>query len=254
MDQDIASTFYKDDALTRTEYDVLGASTMKLNAFKNSQTKRFIGEGFNRRLLMMQSSHIRIREKTRPPHKKLLDHHLATELGTHVNGYYINLRGSLDNLAWALIFELALKSPADENNPKTRRYCDLLGRDFLSDLKQKDANLAGVVEGRLGWGINLKEFRDPAAHRIPLYIPPGVMAGQDLDKFKRLDDLASKSEEERGGRSRYEILMEARSLARFEPVLVASTAAGLRQYSLPGQLAQDHKTFLEIAGAIVSSL
>ena len=202
----------------------------------------------------MQSSRIRIREETRPPRKKALDHYVATELGTHVNAYYLNLRGALDNMAWALIYELSLKSPVNEDSGKIRQYCDLFGKEFLGDLKKARADLADLLGDKLDWSRNLKQFRDPAAHRIPLYIPPGVLREEEVEEFRRIDELAAKDKEERGGRSRYEVLLEARSLARFEPILVASTASGLRVYSLPGQLAQDHINFLEVAGAVVRGL
>lgn len=254
MTQDFVSRFYEDDDLTQTEFDVLEDSTIKLPALRDAQAKRHMGEGFNRRLLMVQSSRIRIREKTRPPRTESLSHYLATELCTHVNSYYVNLRGALDNMAWALIYEAVLKSPVNEDSRKTRQYCDLFGREFLGDLGRTKVDLATLIEGKREWGRNLKEFRDPAAHRIPLYIPPGVMREDDLKEFRRLNDLAAKSEAEREGRSRYEVLLEAQSLAQFEPILIASTVAGLRIYSLPGQLAYDHTTFLEVAVAVVQSL
>lgn len=140
MTQEFISSFYEDDDIAEVESEVLGDSTIKLAALKDPQTKRHMGEGFNRRLLMMKSGRILIREKTRPPRKKALSPYLATELCVHVNAYYVNLRGALDNMAWALIYEAALKSPVNEDDWKTRQYCDLFRREFLNDLKLKKAS------------------------------------------------------------------------------------------------------------------
>ena len=56
----------------------------------------------------MQCSRVFLRDHTKREPDNLPDPYLIEQLNVHVNSYYINLRGCLDNLAWALNYQHAL--------------------------------------------------------------------------------------------------------------------------------------------------
>lgn len=126
-----ANEFYNDDdELTLAEHELLYQSVINHNAL-NKEAYRHIWEGFSRRLNMLQCSRLFLREHTNreptdPPSPYLID-----EMNVHLNSYYINLRGCMDNLAWALNYRFALVA-GTETDSSTRRKIDLFGKDFPS--------------------------------------------------------------------------------------------------------------------------
>jgi hypothetical protein len=102
------------------------------------------------------------------------------EAARDLNVIYINIRGALDNFAWVLVDLFG-----DE---KTRRLrpiqISLFGEKFL-----KDRNLVKVAEfvRRFSdWNSELKGRRDPAAHQIPLSVPPALIDEETRPEFERV--------------------------------------------------------------------
>jgi hypothetical protein len=247
--------FYDDDEIMHRERKILEDVYFKPKSLNNPQAIRHLKEGFIRRLYMMRASRILFREKARPDRKKTLSAHLATELAIHINAYYLNLCGSLDNMAWVMAYEWAMLPDIDEGNSASRQYCSLFGKNFRRDLRQRQSNLADLLDKHFEWNRELRRFRDPAAHRIPLFVAPGVIRDREtLEKFYEIGKEAEKSEEERGGRALSEIFEEQRGVAGYEPIITTSSMNGLEEHSIPEQVGSDHQTFLKIARAVIDAL
>jgi hypothetical protein len=183
---------------------------------------------------------------------KPLSADVATEAALHLNGYYLNLRGALDNLAWVLQIELRLLPGIDGTSSRGRTSIQLFGQKFINKLESAAPGLASRVSPMKEWGLDLAKLRDPAAHRIPLYVPSGFMTSQDqVDEFRRLDALSGAPKEELGGRRRIEIMLEAQQLASFEPLFCVTSSEGLNVYSIPRQLLYDHKNYLKLTANVL---
>jgi hypothetical protein len=245
--------FYEDDEFLELESGILEQTSFKASSLTHSQAARHLKEGFIRRHLMMQSSRIFMRENTQPSRTSPLSSYLSVELGVHVNAYYLNLCGALDNLAWLLTYELAL-NPRISEEDRSRNYCNLFGERFLNDLRTVKPSLTDTLQAELEWNKDIRMFRDPAAHRIPLYAAPGVLNEADIDEYRKIESMASKSEEERDGEARSSILQRARELAKYYPVMMSSSSSELQVHSIPDQIAKDHRTFLRVAEAVIKSL
>jgi hypothetical protein len=142
-----------------------------------------------------------------------------------------------------------------EVDQRGRQKCNLFGGDFLKALKQKYLQLSFVLENHSNWSKELAELRDPAAHRIPLYVPSSVIASQEqIDKFRRIEAQADVNPSGRGDRPISEIYCEARAVADFAPVMIMSTPQGFEMRSIDEQLQRDHDTYLKIAEAVVEAL
>lgn len=177
----------------------------------------------------------------------------ATEAALHLNGYYLNLRGALDNLAWILQFELQL-FPGTTENAGHRMKIHLFGDDFIRAVEACSINHAAHLSAMKVWGQDLAALRDPAAHRIPLYVPPGVITSQDqVDEFRRLDRLSGAPESELGGRRRIEVMIEAQQVSSFAPVFSVTSATGIEVYNLPKQLLSDHRRYLCVARKVLEN-
>jgi hypothetical protein len=247
--------FYEDDEIMHRESEILEAAYFKSQALKNPQAIRYLKEGLTRRLYMMRASRILFREKARPDRKKTLPTYLVTELAIHINAYYLNLCGSLDNMAWIMAYEWAMLPGIDEGNSASRQYCNLFGKNFRRDLRQIRNGLADLLDEYFEWNRELRNFRGPAAHRIPLYVAPGVMRDREtLERFYEIGKEAEKSEEARSGRSLSEIFEEQRGVAGYEPIITTASVNGLEEHSIPEQVGMDHQMFLKIAGAIMNAL
>lgn len=98
-----------------------------------------------------------------------------------LNSIYINIRGALDNIAWAFVSELGGAKVLG------------LGETQVSLFSQRMLKLKRLAELREAlqsfdrWNRDFKRFRDPAAHRIPLSAVPTILGPADLVDFKRVD-------------------------------------------------------------------
>lgn len=178
---------------------------------------------------------------------------VATEAALHLNGYYLNLRGALDNFAWILQFELQL-FPGTTENVGSRMKIHLFGDDFIRAVEACSVSHAAHLSAMKAWGRDLAELRDPAAHRIPLYVPPGVITTQEqVDEFRRLDQLSGAPESELGGRRRIDIMTEAQQVSSFAPVFCVTSATGIEVYNIPKQLLSDHRRYLHLARKLLEN-
>lgn len=173
----------------------------------------------------------------------------------HLNAYYLNLRGALDNLAWVLQYEWQILAGVTEDGGRDRQECNLFGQRFLAALKSQHSDLASVFDKHRNWAKELAELRDPAAHRVPIYVPPSVITSQEqVEKFKRIEAQANVARSERGDRPISEIYREAQAVADFMPVMIVSTPQGLRIRSISEQVQSDHDKYLTVAEAVVDAL
>jgi hypothetical protein len=109
-------------------------------------------------------------------------------LSQAINITYMNIPGILDNFAWCLIYErqpeLADKIP--KNNvglfsEKFRKQFDAF-TEVEKEIKVHDL-----------WQQEVKERRDPVAHRIPLYVPPSLVTQEEAKAYSAVYNRFSDS-------------------------------------------------------------
>jgi hypothetical protein len=216
----------------------------------SDDTKRHLQRGFLLRLSMMEEVTIILDDelcKAQGP----LSQHLAIRLTLFLNAYYLNLAGSLDNLAWALTYHHNLIDSIDEDKLEHRRFAQLLGRDFLAALRRSRLEQLGAeVEPFRDWYWEMRDFRDPAAHRIPLFVPTSVYSeDDDVKETLRLDteaaELISKGEWDEG----MSLLQQSYRLGKQMPIFTSETP-GIKPYDLAGRVNDDHQNWLKIVEAV----
>jgi hypothetical protein len=159
----------------------------------------------------------------------------------NLQAFVFNTFGSLDNIASIWIFEKDVKG--DDGKPIPRKWVGLgpgneqvrksLSTDFQQYLTTLDE-----------WFGVLQDFRHALAHRIPLYIPPYVIAQEKLAEYKQLDakKYATKNPEE------YQRLtMQQMKLAKFAPWMQHSYEEGSKGIVFHPQLLRDFGTVEEVA-------
>ncbi len=249
------SPFYSDSEFVRREGEIEYLAFSKNNTLQDANARRHCKEGFWRRHGMIETSRFRLQSIIVEERERPLDPYAATEAAIHLNAYYLNLRGAFDNLAWCLQYEWKLLGDVNELSPKRRGDCNLWGKRFSAVVRLKNSPLATSLHSHATWATELARFRDPAAHRIPLYVIPAVITTEaQLAEFQRLDSLAGESEEVRGGRSRSSLNNEARSAASYQPLMTTSDPDHLGVHRIPEQFADDHEHYLAIAEAVLTAI
>jgi hypothetical protein len=92
----------------------------------------------------------------------------------------MNLRGTLDNFAWCFLYE----KEACAVGLLSRMNIDLFAKKFRE--LPSFVKIAREISAHDDWNKEVKERRDPVAHRIPLYIPPSIVDHEEAERYKEL--------------------------------------------------------------------
>jgi hypothetical protein len=115
-------------------------------------------QGCSRRLMMMQYARVEILA-TAKEEQKPLDAQRLNLQNICLNSYYLNLLGALDNLAWAITYELHLLPTIDETKDDVRKFCSLTGKRFRTALRDRRPAFADWLVERSAWIRDVKRFR-----------------------------------------------------------------------------------------------
>lgn len=116
------------------------------------------------------------------------------EANQHLNSIYLHTRGALDNLAWALLWQIdpseAEQLEENEDYARVGLFSKLLksrisGSELLKFLLAHDA-----------WDGDFKKKRDPVAHRFPLYIIGQLLDEQEVIEFQKFNELISEAQKD----------------------------------------------------------
>lgn len=194
----------------------------------------------------MQRSRIEVRDRT-IARTVPLDPYVATHLATHLNAYYLNLVGALDNLAWAAAFELRLQDSLSEKDWESRKFCTIASKGFREAFQRARPSLADALSEAARWLTDLKEYRDPAAHRLPLAVVSAVLGPDDSAEFERLTRKATEAAEAKDLDQWSDLIGQREQLGRFAPILGSPTASDGSLIVVPNQIAADQEHFLRFA-------
>jgi hypothetical protein len=241
---------------TRRESDIVHRCQQYGRTLKSATASLHILDGFQRRVFLMQANRFHIEHVAKPGRKEVLNVYQCSELNVHLNSYYVQLRGALDNLAWGLHYEFAILGPQTEADPRTRSRCNLFDNRFLAPLQDTHTKLAVMLRGKQQWFEEFKERRDPVAHRIPLYAMPGVIKEGSAEEaeMRRLyaefnDSIARGALEE--GISKW---FQSARIGKYEPWFVQYAVDGYSIRNLPDQVGADQAEFLSVSEAVLGEL
>lgn len=179
-------------------------------------------------------------EATRP-----LSNDQGNLLNICVNSFYVNLLGALDNLAWASTFELRLLENPDEDDWDTRRFCSLTSDDFRSSISDVRPSIGVLIARMQDWLREVKRFRDPATHRLPLSIVPGVMSDVEEAQYLDLQRRAWQLMGEHRIEEAEELFEVAATVGCFVPYLDGPLALDGSYVVAPQLMAEDQRKFLD---------
>ena len=192
----------------------------------------------------MQSACIDIEQATLE-RTESLDPFIASHLNLCLNSFYTNLTGALDNLAWAATFELSLIPRPNESDPKSRGFCGLTNTLFRQELSRLRPFTAPLLDGVDPWVREIKEFRDPAAHRIPLAFVTGMLSTDRQEEYSALHAQALDALRTGDWMRHATLKHEARMLEGFLPLLEHPRPSQGGFYAIPALIGGDQRKFLD---------
>jgi hypothetical protein len=217
----------------------------------NEGARKHLHHGLLVRVNMLEESAVILDEELQSADGSLSSY-LATKLTLLLNAYYLNLAGSLDNLAWAMVYHHAMQEEINEDEPRQRQFAQLLGKKFLTAIQQRGlTSLHKKIQGFNDWYWEMRKFRDPAAHRIPVLVPCSIYTEKDILEANRLDAEASglfvKGEHAEGMNT----FRQTYQLGEQLPVFISETTS-VRMYDLAERLNLDHANWYSIVSAVLS--
>jgi hypothetical protein len=123
-----------------------------------------------------------------------IDDNVIPILNTHLNSIYIHISGGLDNLTWAFCYKSKIFGEIDENNFECRRKVGLRSKQFKTAIG-KNENMSSFLNENEIWLDELKEFRDPIAHREILLISR-IYSPEEARKKDELENIIKQLSEE----------------------------------------------------------
>jgi hypothetical protein len=136
--------------------------------------------GAGRRLNMIFYAYRAITLTVPSDREQPLSHDEQLNLSRDINIIYMNLRGTLDNFAWCFLYE----KESEAVSSLSRMHIDLFANKFRE--LPAFAKIAQEISAHDNWNKEVKERRDPVAHRIPLYIPPSIVDHEGAERYKEL--------------------------------------------------------------------
>lgn len=208
-------------------------------------------QGCAQRFEMMDRARLEIAAASDSPKGPISNQELI-HLNMCLNSYYVNLRGALDNLAWAALYRFGLRPEIDETDRSTQRFCTFAGKGFRTSLAAVKPLTETLVEGMQSWLKDLATFRDPAAHRLPLAMAPAVLTHEEGARYKGLISGAWAAAKTLDFETYDKLMGEANSLGVFTPFLNTPRAQDGGLYIVPNLIAADHRRFLDFSHSFLS--
>jgi hypothetical protein len=238
------------DDFLNSHIDIHEIFLLKLQNNLCDGAKKHLHRGMIMRLKMMEEAILTLDQEIGTSEEPL-NHYLATRLTLLLNAYYLNLAGSLDNLAWALTYQYSLVEEVDENKPKHREIAQLFGNKFLAKLREKNLEkLDKELQPFRDWYWDMRKFRDPAAHRIPLLVSHSVYSEEDVKKAQELDEAAAQLIRQGKWKDGMNRLRQSDRLGKHLPIFISENPE-IQCYDLARQVNLDHANWLQIIEVVL---
>ncbi|NTW88309.1 MAG: hypothetical protein HGB26_04120 [Desulfobulbaceae bacterium] len=228
---------------------VIGKGQKLVSKLTNQRAKKYLCFGFNIRALQIKESWFQLNSLLEKDGGNNRDPYQTLQTNIYLNSYYINLLGAVDNLAWVLQHEFNLIEGASEANSKRNKII-IFGKDFGEKLSVLDSALVEDIELYKPWFEVVKEFRDPAAHRMPLYCPPGIITDKHVENYMQASEKFAAQDYSIDSTSFMEAMRKTAMVGEFKPVFVSfSERTEDILFPLKKTLIEDYEPFWNLANA-----
>ena len=216
---------------------------------KTAKSKNYLQYGYGQRSLQILESHDKLTEIIEKSGGKL-NHYEITESNILLNAFYLNMVGAIDNLAWAIQHEFNLIDGADETNKK-RNKVGLFTKDFQNALVHSSPEIANKLNEFKSWFCDLKKFRDPAAHRIPLFCVPRILRAENKKEYLKAQNDFLQQDFQKNRNAYMNAQYALNQIGNFEATFICySESFEQIMYPLSRTVKQDYEPFWKVSDII----
>ena len=176
------------------------------------------------------------------------------ELTLHLNSFYFHIRGTLDNLAWCLAYEFQILGEVKEADLRFQGKVSLFGTPFQKGLEKLQAPFLGKLKSLTAWYRDLKIFRDPIAHRIPLYGIPSVLSPEEAMQYRETLQRGMIVLAEGKLEEAEKLFDRVEALGSYVPVFSGTFAPNTVPRPIFPQVIEDYANLIQIGDAIIDFL
>lgn len=222
-----------------------------VRTYKNSRAQEYAKHGFCRRLGTLARCVDRVFEILPPDRIDLPTSDELTDAAINIQAFVFNVFGSADNLAWIWVKEKSLAKDDGSKIPDVwvgLRKCNKFVRGSFSSGFQE------YLTGLNDWFDYLENFRHALAHRIPLYVPPYVVANSRVAAFQEFEDQMTEASNRQDFAEYERLSVEQEALVGFQPSMTHSFEDEAKHVVFHAQMLADFNTIEELGQKILDEL
>lgn len=206
----------------------------------------YVRFGVGRRMSMIVFSLRSLLDVVPPEREAPMNADEGRAITRDLNVVYINIVGVIDNLAWAVFHEKAPNALEALQATQIGLFTRAFGRT------RELQGLAADVEEYRAWFNELRSRRDPAAHRIPLYLPPSFLNEAQAAEHERLAQQANDVIRRHDWAGWDNIMDQQQQLGRLLPIFL--TAPGAAMYHFYPTIPEDSGQMVKIIRVVLDFL
>jgi hypothetical protein len=208
--------------------------------FMNERARHYAAEGFGRRIQMLRHCIHNVYRIIPLGTAKVPSRTRLYDAQVNIQAFLANVYGIIDNLAWIWVFERGLSDCIP-------RLHVGLGKKNKQVRESLSPEMQSYLNAMTEWFDYLGEFRHALAHRIPVYIPPGMVLSKDVDDYNDLMRKMSDALNQMKPHEYQELSQEQAKLFVFQPMIAHSTVETKAPYVFHVQMINDFLTVEALA-------
>ena len=247
---------YSDEDLAALEDRYLGLegrcnhviSSYLAREFANERAREFVRHGLCRRLRLMTRCVVRVFEVLPPDFRNVPEADVLHDVTVQLQAFAFNTFGCLDNLAHIWVLERGVRKKNGDPLPPQRIGFGGDNSAVRGSLPDRFVAYLSEIED---WYRNLENFRHALAHRIPMYIPPGFLTGDQAIEYGSIQVQINDAVRRRDYGTAERLGEEQADLLSFHPIATHSFGENSSIVYFHEQMLTDIGTVQEIASRLL---
>jgi hypothetical protein len=219
--------------------------------YQNDQAKEHAQHGFGVRVATLVHCINRVFAILAPDRRDIPEKAELLDVTVNIQAFVSNVFGCLENLSWIWVCERNVTRT--DGQPLARKQVGL-GDRYPIVWESLTPGLQVDLQTRRAWFDNLKNFRDSLSHRIPLFIPPFIVAERDVPRYNELEAALDQAILDRDFDRSKALQAEKMTLVHFKPVMTHSFYEQAEVVWFHQQLLSDFKMIDEIGSKLLEEL
>ncbi|WP_256750515.1 hypothetical protein [Mesorhizobium sp. Mes31] len=225
--------------------------TVTAHPFKTEAACEFALQGLLRRVKTLRRCIGEAFRLIPPGRRKAVDSLCREKTEIYLQSYFINIAGSLDNLAWIWVHERGLKKV--NGKPLSRSEVGFR-KTQVAVRRSVPPSFASYLDSIEPWALAGENYRDALAHRIPLYIPPFSVLISNVEEHRRLEAASRLAQFRAEHEASADFEKQRGKLEFFQAVMMHSYSEGAIPMLFHAQMIADLKTIDELTRRLFAEL